>query len=58
MGVHPGPAVVRAKGFLTGDVNRRLRFRARMGACWTIQIGRQPKRLPRSHHLNVTSLRT
>jgi hypothetical protein len=23
MGVHPGPSVVRAKGFLTGDVNQR-----------------------------------
>jgi|HubBroStandDraft_6_1064221.scaffolds.fasta_scaffold50234_3 hypothetical protein len=23
MGVHPGPSVVRAKGFLTGDVDQR-----------------------------------
>jgi hypothetical protein len=23
MGVHPGPSVVRAKGFLTGEVDRR-----------------------------------
>jgi hypothetical protein len=32
MGVHPGPSVVRAKGFLTGDVNQRRDLTTRNGS--------------------------
>jgi hypothetical protein len=37
MGVHPGSSVVRAKGFLTGDVNR-VAITTRMGAWRTLGL--------------------
>jgi hypothetical protein len=57
MGVLPCPAVVRAKGFLTGDVTTVCDWSPN-GSVFDGSIDRQPKRLPRSHHLSVVSLGT